>query len=237
MCLDFLRGSGPHHTGGDGLLKRIYHRYYRPTTRGGGGHRAVPQDDDDYTPPGGATFSHTLESPPSPLSAPSPPPAPPHLADSSGLSASRSSLVLAQNEGVITWTSVMATRGTLTLDSLLAMTPVVNGVDLVSRASRQLFLSHVKSQTNVRDTFFPQHEPDRYEAHIDPQWFDFEEFANAFVCHALYVNKDEYCIYKMVDGEKVEELLADFYLSPDWKKVGEDWLQSMSVRTHNRMCS
>lgn len=196
MCFEFIRGSDPHHKGGDGLLKGIYNRYYY---RGGRGHRPLPLEE---------LSADNLEGVHRNTNTP--------VVDSS----SRSSLALAQNEGVITWTTVMADKGSLTLESLLAMSPIVNGVDLVSRACRQLFLSKVKSQTNVRDTFFPNHEPDRYEAGIDPQWFDFEEFANVFVCHSIYLNKDVYSIHKMINGEKVEEYLLDFYLSPDWKKVG-----------------
>ena len=181
MCLEFVRGSTPHHSGGDGILKRITRRYYSK------GLTRVPQEA-------------------SPIAEDTP-----HF-DSNGL---------LQNEGVITWTTVMADKRTLSLESLLAMTPVVNGVDLVGRAARQLFLSHVKSQANVRDTFFYGHERDRYEASIDPAWFDFEAFANIYVCQAVYQNKDEYNIYKMVDGEKIQDMLADFYRSPDWKKIGK----------------
>ena len=145
-----MRGPDPQNIGADGLLKGIYRRYYRK------GHVPVPGNDleeEEYHPSGGSTRRRSTLDPPGGRQ--------PGEYAYPQLPGSRSSLALAQNEGVITWTHVMADRRVLTLENLIAMSPIVNGVDLVSRACRQLFLSHVKSQTNVRDTFFPEHEPDR----------------------------------------------------------------------------
>ena len=109
----------------------------------------------------------------------------------------------------------------LNLNSLFAMNPLINGVDLVGRASRQLFLSHVKNQPSVHDIFFPEHEKDRNESKIDPGWFDFDRFATVYTCHALTKCKDIYRIHTMLDEEKTDELTADYFASPDWKKIGE----------------
>ena len=42
----------------------------------------------------------------------------------------------------------------LTIDSLFAMSPIVNGQDIVQLAARHVFLTKVKSQLAVRDVFF-----------------------------------------------------------------------------------
>ena len=56
----------------------------------------------------------------------------------------------------------------LTLDALVAMTPIVAGQDTIRIASRHLLLSHVKSQDNVQRLFFPDHKVDhKYEENID----------------------------------------------------------------------
>ena len=70
----------------------------------------------------------------------------------------------------------------LTLEGLLAMTPVVHGVDVVRNAARDLFLSCVKSQHNVHDVFFPDHVPHALEDKVDYDWFEFDKFACLYVC-------------------------------------------------------
>ncbi len=70
----------------------------------------------------------------------------------------------------------------LTLEGLLSMTPVVHGVDVVRQAARDLFLSCVKSQRNVRDVFFPQHMPHALEKKVDSNWFEFDKYACLYVC-------------------------------------------------------
>ncbi len=109
----------------------------------------------------------------------------------------------------------------LNLDSLMAMSPLYNGVDLVGRASRQLFLSFVKKQPSVYNIFFHNVEKDRYEDRIDSSWFDFDRFASVYTCHAITKCKDHYLIHTMLDEDKTDELVADYFASPDWKKIGE----------------
>lgn len=109
----------------------------------------------------------------------------------------------------------------MTLDRLLTMTPLINGVDLVGRTARQLFLSHLKSQPSVMETFFPNHERDPREAQIDADWFDFDEFATLFICYAITKCRDPYKIYKMLDQERTQELMMEYFNSPYWKKIGK----------------
>ena len=70
----------------------------------------------------------------------------------------------------------------LTLEGLLAMTPIVHGVDVVRNAARDLFLSCVKSQHNVHDVFFSDHVPHALEDKVDHDWFEFDKFACLYVC-------------------------------------------------------
>ena len=70
----------------------------------------------------------------------------------------------------------------LTLEGLLAMTPIVHGVDVVRNAARDLFLSCVKSQHNVHDIFFSDHVPHALEDKVDPDWFEFDKFSCLYVC-------------------------------------------------------
>ena len=87
----------------------------------------------------------------------------------------------------------------LTLEGLLAMTPVVHGVDVVRNAARDLFLSCVKSQHNVHDIFFSDHVPHALEDKVDPDWFEFDKFACLYVCQvsapSLSYQRSEYLLY------------------------------------------
>ena len=116
---------------------------------------------------------------------------------------------------------VLPNERQMTLDRLLEMTPLINGVDLVGRTARQLFLSHLKSQPSVMETFFPKHERDSRENNIDADWFDFDEFATLFVCYAITKCRDSYKIYKMLDQDRTEELMMEYFNSPYWKKIGK----------------
>lgn len=108
----------------------------------------------------------------------------------------------------------------LTIEPLLAMSPVVLGQDIVRIASRHLLLAHCKSQVSVREALFDQHKADYYESKIDPHWFDFETYATVFVCQALCKNVDEYRIWSMLSGDKVDAAMDEICHSPDWKKIG-----------------
>lgn len=124
------------------------------------------------------------------------------------------------HEAAMKMANVLPNERQMTLDRLLHMTPLINGVDLVGRTARQLFLSHLKSQPSVMETFFPTHERDPREANIDADWFDFDEFATLFVCYAITKCRDPCKIYKMLDQERTEELMMEYFHSPYWKKIG-----------------
>lgn len=108
----------------------------------------------------------------------------------------------------------------LTVETLLSMTPLVGGVDVVSKAARALFLSHVKSQPCVHDVFFPNHQKDELQNKIEKNWFDFDKFACLYVSHAITQIKDPFKIYSMLNEQKIDDKLAELYSSPYWKKIG-----------------
>ena len=114
----------------------------------------------------------------------------------------------------------------LSVENLLEMSPLINDIDLVGRACRHLFMSHLKNQPSVHDLFFPDQTRDLNEDRIDPSWFDFDEFAALFACQAIKNTKDPYKIYTLIDDAKVEEMLADCYAGPLWKKIGNSWTKT-----------
>ena len=108
----------------------------------------------------------------------------------------------------------------LTIEPLLAMSPVIHGQDIVCIASRHLLLSHCKSQSCVKETFFDNHQADYYEGKIDPNWFDFETFATVYACQGLCKHKDDFRVHSLLSEEKVDAAMDEIYNSPDWKKIG-----------------
>ncbi|KAI0214551.1 hypothetical protein LSAT2_000337 [Lamellibrachia satsuma] len=108
----------------------------------------------------------------------------------------------------------------LTVETLSAMTPIVNGCDIIRLAARHLLLSHVKSQQCVRATFFSSHTPVEAEAHIDPDWFDFDTFGCLVMCQALAAAEDPFGISRMLHREKIDAKLEDIYASPQWRRMG-----------------
>ena len=116
----------------------------------------------------------------------------------------------------------------LTLDALLAMTPILNGQDLVRLAARHLFLCHVKYQPSVRDIFFPDHCNDAtYGDVIDSiSRFNFDQYAILYVCQAICKLGDEYKIHTLLNEDVIDNKLKALYASPEWKKIGEICLGS-----------
>jgi len=108
----------------------------------------------------------------------------------------------------------------LSIEGLMRLGPLLNDVDLVGRACRHLFLSHVQNQPVVHDLFFPDNSDEAFEDRIDPDWFDFSEFATYFVCNTISRIRDPYNIHNMLDRSKIQDWLADCYNGPHWKKVG-----------------
>ncbi len=119
-------------------------------------------------------------------------------------------------------TEDMFTNNNLTLDALLAMTPDVQGIDIVQMAARHMLLSHVKSQSCVREVFFPKHKEDAGNAsRVDPAWFPFPRFACLYVCQAICRLRDQFELHTLLLEEKVDIKLAETYKSPQWKKLGK----------------
>ena len=104
----------------------------------------------------------------------------------------------------------------LTLEGLLAMTPIVHGVDVVRNAARDLFLSCVKSQHNIHDVFFSDHVPHALEDKVDHDWFEFDKFACLYVCQVsprhlfyekLHMNENIYFRQHIVQDSSMENFL------------------------------
>lgn len=110
---------------------------------------------------------------------------------------------------------------TLTVDSLMAMTPLFQEEDVVRIAARHLFLSKVKSQPGVKSVFFSDHKKDPYEYLVDNNWFDFETFSILFVCQAISKCHDPYNLHALINAKKCDHHLNDIAESPEWKKVGK----------------
>ena len=112
-------------------------------------------------------------------------------------------------------------RVVLSLKGLMEMTPIHEGVDIVSRAARHMFLSIVKTQKTVHDVFFSTHKKQEQDSFaLAKQYFDFERFANLFVCQAICRLQDKHNFHRMLRADVIEEELEEIYMSADWKKVG-----------------
>jgi len=126
---------------------------------------------------------------------------------------------------------------TLTLDSLLTMTSVVNGQDVVQLASRHAFLSHVKRQPSVRHVFFPtlsrQLLVDNWSPELadvlldDTTGFDFNRYSVLYVAQAICKLRDKFLVYSMLEENIVAEQLKAIHDSSHWKKIGQ-WLYRSS---------
>lgn len=113
-------------------------------------------------------------------------------------------------------------KSRLSVDALLAMSPIVDGRDLVQMAARHLFLSLVKTQDNVREVFFPDHtKQDDNLRLIDQQWFDLRRFACLYLSQTICDIKDDIAgLHRLLDENQVYTELEIMYTSHDWKKVG-----------------
>lgn len=119
---------------------------------------------------------------------------------------------------------------TLTIDALMAMTPVVNGQDIVQLASRHAFIGHVKRQPPVRDTFFPtssrQPLADSWSPEVaavlqdDVTWFDFSRYSVLYVAQAICKLRDKFLVHTMLEEDIVSEQLKAMHDSSGWKKIG-----------------
>ena len=111
----------------------------------------------------------------------------------------------------------------LSVDGLMTMTPVFEGVDIVGSASRQLLLSRLKSEPHVTQIFFANHKKDDAEEKMDESWFDYEFFSTMLVCQATASGSDDYGIHSILNLPRINEIMANIYHSPEWKKVGKQF--------------
>ena len=117
--------------------------------------------------------------------------------------------------------SISRTGITTQVETLAAMTPIVNGCDVIRLAARHLLFSHVKSQPCVRETFFPGHVAVDAETKIDPNWFDFDTFACLVVCKTLCEAEDPFGISRTLRRGAIHNALEEIYASPQWRRMGE----------------
>ena len=107
------------------------------------------------------------------------------------------------------------------VETLAAMTPIVNGCDVIRLAARHLLFSHVKSQPCVREIFFPGHVAVDAETKIDPNWFDFDTFACLVVCQTLCEAEDPFGISRTLRRGAIHNALEEIYASPQWRRMGK----------------
>jgi hypothetical protein len=120
----------------------------------------------------------------------------------------------------------------LTLDSLMTMTPFVNGQDVVRLAARHVLLGQVKCQLPVREFFgidtgsadngANQSAPltSEYEAAAMTSWFDFSRYSVLYMAQAICKVRDPFGIHAMLDEQMVDEQMQQIHESSDWKKIG-----------------
>ncbi|XP_064597490.1 uncharacterized protein LOC135463951 [Liolophura sinensis] len=115
----------------------------------------------------------------------------------------------------------MPSEKELQLETLQALSPLdKNGRDVVSEASRKLFMNFVKTEPCVHGVFFKETEEDPEKKHIGRRVFNWPKFATAFVASALIKMKDAYKFHSMLKKDKIEEDLRAMYEGLPWKKIG-----------------
>lgn len=108
-----------------------------------------------------------------------------------------------------------------TLEILQSLTPFNdNGDDVVTKASRDLLLSCIRTDPRVHMAFFPNVYPDPLQEHLDMRTFPMEPLAVGFVAEAISNIKDSFLFHSMINKSAVVDALRDIYQSLQWKKLG-----------------
>ena len=107
------------------------------------------------------------------------------------------------------------------LQALVLMTPYDGSSNSVALSARELFVKHLKAQTNVHDTFFAGVDSDPNETKItNSSKFDFEGFAAAYVCAAIG-EVSQYGFGGTVDEQKCLDYMKERMTSDSWITLSE----------------
>ena len=110
----------------------------------------------------------------------------------------------------------------LNLDVLQRLTPIQNGIDMVQKASRDLLINFIQSESSVHKVFFPEVVRDTRLDEEDLRDFPIEKLAVALVAEAISKSGDDMKFHCTIERDNLEEVLAEIYSSVHWKKLGND---------------
>ncbi|CAL1544938.1 unnamed protein product [Lymnaea stagnalis] len=109
----------------------------------------------------------------------------------------------------------------LTIDILQSLTPFhTDGSDNVTRASRDVLISLVKTEPRIHDVFFSDFEAAPEAKLVDLRSFPLATFATLFLAEAITKLKDPYNFHGAISEGVVGNKLREIYESLQWKKLG-----------------
>ncbi|KAH9508291.1 hypothetical protein Btru_050735 [Bulinus truncatus] len=109
----------------------------------------------------------------------------------------------------------------LTIEILQSLTPFQSdGTDVVTKASRDLILECIKSETRIREVFFPTFEPSPASKLVVFGSFPLSSLATLYMAEAIAKVQDPYDFHRTINLDRVEDKLDEIYQSLQWKKLG-----------------
>ncbi|KAK7091419.1 uncharacterized protein [Littorina saxatilis] len=109
----------------------------------------------------------------------------------------------------------------LSLEILQSLSPFSpEGSDLVTRASRDLLMTCIKTDLRVHKVFFSHVVPDPLQEQVDLRTFPMEPLAVALLGETMANTKDDYKFHSTINKGAVDDALRDIYGSLQWKKLG-----------------
>ncbi|KAK6959863.1 hypothetical protein BgiMline_035036 [Biomphalaria glabrata] len=109
----------------------------------------------------------------------------------------------------------------LTVDILQSLSPFnSDGTDIVTKASRDLLLDCIRSETRLRDVFFPNFEAPEAAKLVDFGSFPISTLATLYIAEAIAKLQDPYNFHHTINKDRVEDKLDEIYQSLQWKKLG-----------------
>ena len=109
-----------------------------------------------------------------------------------------------------------------TLEILQSLTPFSEeGHDIVTRASRDLLVTCIKTDPRVHSVFFAHVVRDPLQEKLDLRTFPMEPLAVTFLAEAIANVKDDFKFHSTINKGAVDDALRDIYGSLQWKKLGQ----------------
>ncbi|KAL8609498.1 hypothetical protein ACOMHN_009400 [Nucella lapillus] len=108
-----------------------------------------------------------------------------------------------------------------TLKILQSLSPFSeDGHDMVTKASREMLLTCIRTDVRVHTVFFPSAVPDPLQEMLDTRTFPMEPLAVSFLAETIANTKDEFKFHATINKGAVDDALRDIYGSLQWKKLG-----------------